>query len=226
MKGWMKIAAGVAGFAILAVAFIGFLHLPAARPLLGKLGVACPVLKNVKPEMIDARRRKHLEDPSAPPAPTRPAFGLALDESTLGDGKSWADSHGLKCSEHTRGYSYLQCTDVAPGAIGEGYATAPIDMLVLTFGSKGTLIGVQTYRHSVEAQAASDILRLGASDLEKQLGPPTARNGDASPAALGKGTFASAQVSYKFRDYLATLRAANLSGKGVVVTEKFYSTAL
>ena len=183
-------------------------------------------MKNVKPEALDAQRRKKLAAPEAALAPKRPAFGLTLDQSTLKDGQAWAKERALTCTDRKRGYTYLQCSKVAPRAIGESYSAAPIDLLVLTFGSKGTLIGVQTYRRGVTGQVAEEILKRGGEQLAQELGPPTQVSGDSNAAAFQGQGFASAQVNYHFRDYLATLTASTLPGSGVVVMEKFYSTTL
>lgn len=227
MSRWIKWAVGTALVAVLAVAFIGWMHTPGARPYLAKLGMKCPIAKNADPVAMDKIRSKQMAAPDAPPAPQRPAFGLELDKATLADGRAWVDAHGLKCKEEKRGYQYLQCAKVTPASIGEGYSTAPIDMLVLTFGSKGTLIGVQTYRRDVSATAAAEILTGGEQSLARELGPPTATVGDPhDPAFQNRAGYASAQVNYKFNNYMATLSAAQLPGSGVVVMEKFYSTTL
>lgn len=228
MRGWIKWAMGTALFAVLVVGFIGWMHTPGARPILGALGVKCPITKNANPVVMDNVRRQQMAAPDAPLAPRRPALGLELDKSTLKDGRAWADQRGLKCSEHQRGYEYLQCPSVLPSAIGEAYSAAPIDMLVLTFGSKGTLIGVQTYRRGVSVGEVVAILTGGQKSLARDLGPPTATLGSADdPAFQNKSAgYAAAQVNYKFKDYLATLSAARLPGSGVVVMEKFYSTTL
>ena len=217
---------GTAGVAVLAVGFIGFLHLPAARPLLATLGVSCPV-GHATMAQVEASRSVALgELRGQAPAAARPALGLSLDATTEAQAVAWAEARHLDCSAKEKGLKYLKCEKVPAEALGQPYTALPVDELTLAFGSKGVLVGVQTYRAQVPPQEAEKLMAGERQSLRETLkAEPTKEVGDRSGAYLAAGPMHMAVIDYRFSDYIAQVQATNLLHSGIVVTEKFLSAA-
>jgi hypothetical protein len=199
------------------------LHLPAARPLLARLGAACPV-RSVSAESVEAWRRPALRALQGEgPAPSRPALGLALEATGMDQAREWARSHGVACVETARGLRYLQCQGVSEQALGQTGPGGAVNDLSLAFDGRGLLVGVDVLRSGLSAEAAS---RLGASittRLRSELGTPTEAAGEWTPAFFGAGAMPTSIVRYRFRDYVALVTATRVPGSGVIVRELYLS---
>lgn len=213
-------AIGVAGASALFVGVVGFLHTPAGKPLLMRVG-GCPV-GNAPPQEVEAGRVAAVKRTRGEaPAPSRPALGFTLDATTLADVHAWAKDHGIRCTEKREG-TLLQCVDVPSRALdGEGGPEGVVADVSFGFtpGAR-VLTGVSTLRYTKGGAEASAILDAKVSRLEGELGA-----GRASGArdALDGAPFRTAIVEYRYRDYLADVTGMNLPGRGVAVREHYQS---
>jgi hypothetical protein len=198
-----------AGAGVAITAAIGALHLPAARPLLARLGVACPA-GTVTAEQVQAARRPALDAlRGTKAAPRRPALGLALDVTTEADAAIWAQGRGFACEATSRGLKFLRCRDVPERALRSGRASGTVSDLTMTFGADGRLIGVDALRTRLAASVAGSLHSAIAADLARDLGvPPDSAQGF---------------VRYRFADYLASVTTLTLPS-GPAVREQYLST--
>ncbi len=219
-------AAGALGATMLA---IGALHLPFARGLLMRAG-GCPLAgAKMTPELMDSARRMSLAtsarvEPGAveQAAPSRPALGFALDETTVPDVHAWAASAKVACEDAREGL--VTCVDVPPRALGRADAERPVDELTLAFDARGRLVNVTTLRShlspSVAARAAQDML----ARLMERLGAAAEAGADFTPARLATpGVSSLTTRSYRFRDYVASVAAMNVPATGLAVREHYMS---
>jgi hypothetical protein len=199
------------------------MHTPGARPVLRALGLPCPV-KSASAAQVTALREQGLSKlRGVGAAPARPALGLSLDHTTEQQALSWAQASGAVCESVTKGYRFLRCRGVPAAALGA--AGPPISELWLSFGPTGALVGVDLYRRGLDADGARTSWNDAAARLFGALGPPQVAVGDPSPEALSALTLGTAQIKYRYADYLATLTAANLPHAGLAVREQYLSAA-
>jgi len=204
-------------------AVVGALHLPAARPLLGALGMGCPVRK-VSAEQVDAVRRPALRAlQGAAPASRRPALGLVLGSMREGDVRGWVQRAGLSCADGGRGMRVLLCRDVPPSALGLAADDGPVDDLALAFDSGGSLVAVDALRRGLSADAAAGAGAAIERRLTAALGPPAEAAGEWSAGHLGGGPCATSLLRYRFRNYLAFVTATQVPGQGVLLREQYMS---
>jgi hypothetical protein len=219
-KRWMG---GIAGGVTLLIAAIGFLHTPAGRPLLARVG-GCPVGNAPPARVEEGRVRAVLQTRGAEAAPARPALGFRLDETTLADVKAWASHHGARCVEKREG-TLLQCADVPSRAIDGPAADASAKVDDVSFGfTPGThvLTGISTLRYARVPGGAVATLDHKVSSLEKELGAGKA-TGQRDEGYLSGGAYRTAVVEYRFRDYMADVTGMNLPGRGIAVREHYQS---
>ncbi|HVZ72828.1 MAG TPA: hypothetical protein VHJ20_10680 [Polyangia bacterium] len=213
--------AAVATTALL-VAFVGFLHTKAGRPILAALGVGCPAMR-VSPSEVEALRQRALTQlRGARPAAARPALGLALDGSTEADVTSWTQVRGLRCEAGAKPTRHLTCRDVPAAALPPTDSTAPVDELSFTFFANGRLLGVETLRRHLTGDEAARAFGAITGALDGAVGAPTERAGTATGEYLGGGASHTAFARYRYADYLATVTAMNLSGR-VALREQYQS---
>ena len=213
-------AAGVLGGAFVGV--MGFLHTPAGRPLMKRLGMSCPARK-VTPAQAEALRMRAvgaLRGTAA--APTRPALGLSLDTARAVDVAAWAKAHGLGCVAQDRPSATFTCTSVPAAVLSSAAGDGIVDQIVFAFAPDGRLVSVDSLRRTLTAPDAARLFGRIEDDLAAQLGSDGVRVGDATPAYLGGGVMHTARVQYRFSDYLATVTAMNLSGR-VALREQYQS---
>jgi hypothetical protein len=216
------LAAGMLGGGFVGV--MGFLHTPAGRPLMARLGMSCPArrISPVQAEALRMRGVSALRGTSA--APARPALGLTLDTSRAADVVAWARARGLDCVSTDHPSRMLTCgglpgaTPAPAGAAGDGTD----NQITFAFAPDGRLIGVDSLRRRLTAADASRLFDQIADDLASQLGTNGGRVGEATPAFLASGTLHTARIQYRFVDYLATVTAMNLSGR-VALREQYES---
>lgn len=204
-----------------AVAAVGWMHTPAARPVLRALGVHCPV-DSATPAQVAALRELGLARfRGAARAPLRPALGMSLDHTTEQEVLAWAHMKSANCKTVVHGDRFLRCRGVDARALGlDGPA---ISELWFSFGSAGTLVGVDVYRRGLDAQESVAAWSGATRTLKTQLGPPQVEFGDASPKVLLASALQTARVQYRYSDYVATITAVNLPYAGLAVREQYLS---
>lgn len=221
---WLAIGAT----ALVGTALVGWMHTPAARPWLARLGVPCPI-DTTSVAQVEAVRSQGLalwqqRDGGAAraSAPSRPALGLVLDRTDTAEATRWLAAEGSRCERIDRGLPALRCRGVPAAALGlDG---PPVSELWLSFGASGRLIGVDVYRRGLAADDARGAWTHAVEALQQTLGAPTRAQGDASPEALQTAALKTAQVEYRYADYVATVTAAHLPQAGLAVRERYLST--
>lgn len=218
------IASGVTlGVATLAIAA---LHHPAARPLLTKVGWACPAQQVSAAELQAARGVALAQLRGDAPAPERPALGFELEKSNESAVTAWAERHGLRCTSHVRGLRTLDCEDVPARALAVPDAEGRVDSLTVAFDVEGRVVAIDALRRRLEPRRASDSMEAARDRLTPRLGPPTDALGATDAEYLSGGPFRTAYVRYRFRDYVATVTAVHLpNGDGVAVREQYLAVS-
>jgi hypothetical protein len=215
-----RLLAVVAGLATGLAGLIVVLHTPLGRPLMRRLGVACPATK-VSPVQVEAvRRRAVAAMRGGLPSPARPALGQTLDVGRPADVTSWARSHGLRCVEETRAVHTIKCTDSADPSVRDPKAP-PKEQIAFAFAPDGRLVSVDRLRSTLTPVEATRLFGEAADQLLAALGPGQVV-GDASPDYLASGSMHGARLAYRFSDYLATVTAMNLGGR-IVMHEQYES---
>jgi hypothetical protein len=200
----------VAAAAALAVAAAGLLHLPWARPLLARLG-GCPASRASPARVEAAQRRAWQALRGASAAPSRPALGFALAETTLAEVEAWGRARGLDC-ERLRDGALLRCAAVPAAALGVG-PTGTYDDVSFGFRLRdGRLVNVTALRGGLAAPAAAEAMREAAGRLAGELGPPQRLSAPGSEPAF---------LQYRYVDYLADVTAMSVPRRGHAVREHY-----
>jgi hypothetical protein len=212
------------------VGFVGFLHVPAGRPLLRAIahaaGGACPLGYDHAPTSAEreaGRRRFAARHAGVVPALQRPALGFALHQTTRADVLAWAATHSLNCTTAKPGArpADIECRDVPGATLPDPSSGVALSSLWLTFGAGDKLVAVVDVRHDADAESITDTFHATEHALTSEAGPIANAEGDATPSALASGLLSNASVEYRFSDYYAIARAANLGASGYVLTEEF-----
>ena len=204
------------------VGLIAFLHTPYGRPLMRRLGAACPAASVAPGEVEAVRLRAVAVLRTEVPSPARPAVGQTLDVSRAADVTAWAHTHRLACVESARPSHAIRCE--GEGSMGERARdphVPPVDQIVFAFAPDGRLVSVDRLRSRLTAAEASRLFGQTADDLAAALGPGRVA-GDATADYLASGSMHVARLAYRFSDYLATVTAMNISGR-VVMHEQYES---
>jgi hypothetical protein len=234
-----KVAGGsVAGLVLAFTGLVGFAHTKPGRPLLGVLkpaltrmaraggGSRCPFGYDAKatPEQREAERNAFAGAHSGSElAAAKPALGFALDRSTSADVQSWAASHGVACHD-SKGAKDLECKDVPDTVLPAGDRGASLSSLWFTFGAQGTLTSVVAVRNSPSAEAIGAAFAAVKADVEAHAGPAASTVGEGTAADLAAGLLRQSTAEFRFQNYYAVARAANV-GHGFVLTEEYRSLA-
>ena len=216
-----RLLGGGLGLGLLALAGGGLLHTKAGRPLLARVG-GCPVGK-VSPAAVQERGQEVIASQrGTTKAPARPALGFELDRATIDDVRSWATEEHVGCVER-REETLVLCMDVPASALGRASDGDIYTEISFAFRVKEkTLLDVTTLRsHLSPAQASRMTIALTAA-LERSLGAPTIKQGDATTAYLSEGAYATFAMNYRFEDYFADVTTMSLPA-GVVVREQYLS---
>jgi len=201
-------------------AVIGALHLRAARPLLAKLGVKCPI-EATGADVERARLKSARSARGTETATSRPALGFALDTMTLADVHAWADKNHVECDE-SRQSTLLKCTNVPGSAVGNTGST--ISELDFGFTPKDArLVNLSAWHNGMSSAAAAAEMNAVVASLEKQLGAPLEQKGDRSASYLAAAPMRTAVVQYRFSDYIADVSATNIPGSGLIMREHYMS---
>jgi len=211
----------VAATIAVATAIIGWMHTPGARPILRRLGIPCPV-NSVTSEQVSHLREIGLSGMRGPaPAPARPALGMILDGTTEKEAMAWATANAVQCDSVVHGYRFLRCRGFPAKALGAGGPA--VSELWLSFGTAGTLIGVDVYRRGLDEPGERAVWAEATGKLKSQLGDPAVHFGDPAPSSLLATSLQSARVQYRYSDYVATVTAVNLPHAGLAVREQYLS---
>lgn len=201
------------GAAVAFVAAIGFLHTPAGRPLMRRLGMSCPA-RAVSPEAAEALRMRGVRAlRGATAAPARPALGLQLDGARLPDVQRWAAARGGSCTARARPSALVTCR--------QSSAASGSDEVTFGFAPDGRLVSVSRLRSGLAGTAAAGLFQDLRQALSPQLGDG-AQAGEATAAALAGAPLRTARLQYRFSDYLATVTAMNLPA-GIALREQYES---
>lgn len=90
------------------------------------------------------------------------------------------------------------------------------------FDGAERLTAVVAVRRSTAAEPLSDAFNHAKRTLTEMAGAPASVEGDASPQAMSRSVLRQAVAEYRFADYYAVARAANM-GDGYVLTEEYRS---
>jgi len=199
--------------------FGGFLHTKAGRPLLARMGVACPI--KASPQAIEAARNNSARaQRGSETAASRPALGFALDHMSLSDVKAWADSKHVSCEDVRAGL--LRCTDVPIAALGG--SGPPINRLDLGFSLlNARLVNISAWRNGLTSVAAATQMDAVVAGLKERVGLPSREEGSRSAEYLAAGPLRTAVVQYRFKDYIADVSATNIPGRGLSMREHYMS---
>jgi hypothetical protein len=199
---------------------IGVFHLPMARPLLARAGIACP-LDSVSAAKVETMHRAAAEaSRGRQPAPSLDALGLTIRRNLAEDVQAWVRARGLSCTAVVRGLRYLSCANVPASAVGETALGEPIQDLTFTFDGQGVLVGIDALRSGLTGRSAALLASRLAHRLRESLGAPTENAASFSASDL-EGAFQTSYMRYRFRNYLVTLTAVQLPGRGVTVREAY-----
>jgi hypothetical protein len=201
---------------------IGALHMKAARPLLAKLGMKCPIQGSAT-DVEAARLKSARAQRGTETAASRPALGFALDTMTLADVKAWADKRHISCEE-VRKSSFYRCSNVPESALS-GASTGPV-IAELDFGfapSTERLVNISAWRNGMTAADAAAQMNAVAASMKEELGAPTREAGDRSASYLASGPMRTAMLQYRFSDYIADVSATNIPGRGLMLREHYMS---
>ena len=215
-----RVLALLGGSCLGLVGLIGVLHTPYGRPLMRRLGAACPAAKASPGQVEAARLRAVAALRTELPSPSRPAVGQTLDVSRAADVARWARARRLACVESPRPVYTIRCE----GLLGEPARdprVPPVDQIVFGFAPDGRLVSVDRLRSRLTPTEASRLFGQTADELAAALGPGRVV-GDATPDYLASGSMHLARLAYRFSDYLATITAMNISGR-VVMHEQYES---
>ncbi|HEY4393600.1 MAG TPA: hypothetical protein VGP64_06040 [Polyangia bacterium] len=221
MKHLARTGAVTLGAALGLVGVMGFLHTPYGRPLMRRLGMACPATR-VSPAQVEAVRLRAVATLRGDrPSPARPALGQSLDVSRATDVMGWGRARGLGCVEATRPLHAITCAGAADPTARDPKAP-PVDQLVFAFAPDGRLVSVDRLRSRLTPVEATRLFGEAADQLLAALGPGQVV-GDASPDYLASGSMHGARLAYRFVDYLATVTAMNVGGR--IVMHELYESA-
>lgn len=219
MKARVRTGAAALGALLLCAGVIGALHTAAGRRVMMLVGVPCPVNTVSAEQVAQARSAGLRQMRGEGRAPTRPALGMQLGRFTEQDVRAWQGRENVACDAVVHGYTYLRCRGVPAQSLGvDGPA---ISELWFSFDGTGRLIGVDSYRRGLDDPGAELAWSSARSRLERELGPPSKAQGEASPATLRASALQTARIEYRYRDYLATLTAVNLPHAGLAVREQY-----
>ena len=154
-------------------------------------------------------------------APTRPALGVTLDQTTRAQVQASMSAQGVQCSRG-HGMSDLTCLNVPSSALPGSASGAPARTLWFTFGTKEQLLSVVAVSRDPNAQTISNAFASTQSLLNNQAGAAATTAGSAAAHALTQGILRQASAEYRFKNYYAVERAANM-GNAYVLTEEYRS---
>jgi hypothetical protein len=213
-----RLFAWITAGTVVAVAAVGALHTPAARPLLMRIG-GCPM--GASPAQIETAQRAAVKKTrGVTPSPARPALGFTLDGATLADVRAWAKGEGLACEELREG-TLVKCAHVPASAVATD-AHAAFEEIAFGFRlADKRLVNVTTLRVGLGGDEAATTLREITASLARDLGPPAFGGADVTAAELDQAT--PATIAYRYSDFIADVSAMRLPQRGIAVREHYMS---
>lgn len=154
-------------------------------------------------------------------AEVRPALGFELDRTTRQQVIASLSARGVPCAAG-RGMSDLTCQHVPSTALPGAEISAPERTLWFTFGTKDQLLSVVAVSRAADPRAISSAFVDTQGELSRRAGLATVSSGDADSAALARGLLRQASAEFRFSNYYAVERAANM-GNAFVFTEEYRS---
>jgi hypothetical protein len=209
------------------MAFGGFLHTSAGRPLLRRIG-GCPVGK-VSPTVVQAERDRVVASQRGTASAPEGVLPLALRRDDLSTVKAWTKAKKLECEEKREGTVYA-CTNV-PAQVFDDSAPAGDVLPELVFGFRvetKKLESIQAFRTGLTAAQAAAHTNRVRDRLRSKLGAPTVDKGPGDStgpydaATLGK-PFATVSVQYRFSDLVIDVTTTSIPGSGVAFRENYLS---
>jgi hypothetical protein len=196
---------------------LGLAHVPrVSHSLAGWLGRGtCPW--GGRPASAAELRSQRLESASrlrgTGIAPDRSALGLTLDVSSKADVLAWAGERGARC-EAELGEAALRC--VKPKAFDAFFRFEPR-------GTRVALVALDVMHEGASTEQAVTRFQALAADLERRLGEPQQKRGEASAAWLDRGYLSQAALELRFSDYAVDVSVTNLGERGAVLREQYRS---
>ena len=216
------------GTTTLLLGMVGFAHTQTGRPIVAGLTRmahgGCPF--GFDKAMSPAQRERARANFAASHrgeqrAASRPALGFTLDQSTREQILASMTAHGVHCAPGL-GMSDLTCSQVPSAALPGSAPAAPARTVWFTFGQKAQLLSVIAVSKDAHPQTISDAFVNTRRSLDERAGAVATLQGDADSAALAKGLLREASAEFRFSNYYALERAANM-GNGFVFTEEYRS---
>ena len=130
-------------------------------------------------------------------------------------------AHGVRCAQGM-GISDLTCTQVPSAALAGPAPAAPPRTVWFTFGLKDQLLAVIAVSKDARPEPISDAFVSMRRSLDEQAGAVATLQGEADSQSLAKGLLREASAEFRFSNYYALERAANM-GNGFVLTEEYRS---
>jgi hypothetical protein len=218
-----RIALALLATAGVATATIGVLHAPFARSALMKVG-GCPVSKVTAADVEAARKDAVRSLRGETAAKSRPALGFILEGSTPEDVRSWAAEHKISCTEMREGLAF-KCTNVPAAALRDREPTeGAISELFMNFRpSDRKLVNLSLTASELSAEDAAARMKRRVEKLTSTVGTPTQQAGEISQQRFAAGGMATSLVSYRYRDYVASVTATAFEPTQVNVLEQYTS---
>ncbi|HYP78473.1 MAG TPA: hypothetical protein VER12_21020 [Polyangiaceae bacterium] len=151
----------------------------------------------------------------------RPALGFTLDGSTRAEVLAAMSAAGVQCLPG-HGMSDLTCSRVPSAALPGAAAGTAERSLWFTFGSREQLLSVISVSRDASAQTISTAFISVQDGLNRQAGLASSSSGSADSQALAQGLLQQASAEFRFQNYYALERAANM-GDAYVLTEEYRS---
>jgi hypothetical protein len=218
---WPRRLAWAAGGLLALTGAVGWMHTPQGMAALRAAGVPCRASRASAADVMAVREIGLAQIRSGQAAPARAALGFALETTTRPQALAWAAGHGLACDRIDKGLRFLRCRGVDARSLG--ITGPPVSELWLAFRADGRLVSVDVYRRGLDDAGASEAWADAARRLRGELGAPSRAAGDASPRVLRASALQTARLEYRYRDFAATLTAANLPHAGLAVREQYLS---
>jgi hypothetical protein len=212
----------VAGAGLLALTgAIGWMHTPQGISVLRAAGLPCPATRATAADVMTVREQGLSRLRADQAAPGRPKLAFALEGTTRAQAVAWAAANGVACDAIDKGLSFLRCRGF--DARLRGAQGPAVSELWLSFRPDGRLMAVDVYRRGLDDNGAATAWSDAAQRLRTALGEPSRSFGDPAPSVLRASALQTARIEYRYREYVATVTAANLPHAGLAVREQYLS---
>lgn len=233
MRAWRKLLMAMAVLVVAATAIIGFAHTRPGRPLLaympwGKAAEGLCPLGYDAPATAAARLAARQQFAAAhrgdARAPSRPALGFTLDQTSRAEVLAWAVAKGVSCTQPKRGHD-IECENVPAEALplsGPKFAMVPLRSLWLDFGGRDELVSIIALRRHGRLDDIVEAFGMFRSTLDENAGQATEVQAADAKAELQAGLLRQSMAEYKFTNYHARARVTHMPDD-FVLTEEYRS---